>query len=103
LIAIFFFSGVGGGLLTPESILSTTPHEDKRLVGSMLVCMAPTIEGARAIIESDIYYTSGVVSSSTCLFGMKKKADDKRSAKWDTERIVLFPFLSAAPLPLVQM
>ncbi|KAJ7669346.1 hypothetical protein DFH06DRAFT_1321368 [Mycena polygramma] len=49
----------GGSLLTPES----ATEEEKKT--------AESIEAVWAIIEADIYYTSGV---------------------WDPERLVIFPF-----------
>lgn len=50
----------GGGLLAPESIAS--PDAPMKLVGSMMVIEADSIESARKVIESDIYYQTGVVS-----------------------------------------
>lgn len=49
-------------MLTPESIIS--PTAEKKMVGSMMLFKAETIEEVKKIIESDIYYTSGVVSIS---------------------------------------
>jgi len=34
----------------------------KKAVGSLLIVQAVTIDEARKVIESDLYYTSGVVS-----------------------------------------
>ncbi|KAJ6491303.1 hypothetical protein C8R47DRAFT_941259, partial [Mycena vitilis] len=64
---------VGGALLTPESLTGG----EKKMVGSMIIFQAENIEAVRAIIEGDIYYTSGV---------------------WDPERLVILPFASATPL-----
>ncbi|EPS96631.1 hypothetical protein FOMPIDRAFT_1130128 [Fomitopsis schrenkii] len=62
----------GGGLLAPESIAS--PDAPTKLVGSMMVIEADSIESARAVIESDVYYQSGV---------------------WDKEKLQIFPWLQA--------
>lgn len=35
----------------------------KKAVASLLIVKAKTIEEARKLIESDVYYTSGVVST----------------------------------------
>ncbi|KAJ7698617.1 hypothetical protein B0H17DRAFT_1196720 [Mycena rosella] len=65
---------VGGALLTPESLTGA----DKKMVGSILICEAENIEVVRKMIETDIYYTSGV---------------------WDPERLVILPFVAATPFP----
>ncbi|KAF8629139.1 hypothetical protein AX17_005725 [Amanita inopinata Kibby_2008] len=65
---------VGGALATPESIA----REDKRLIGSMFICEAESIEEVKKMVESDIYYTGNV---------------------WDAERIVILPMLLATPIP----
>jgi len=48
-------------MLSPESITGG----ERKLIGSMIVMPAEKLEDVRAIIESDVYYTSGVVSPST--------------------------------------
>ncbi|TDL20330.1 hypothetical protein BD410DRAFT_725993 [Rickenella mellea] len=60
---------LGGAMLTPECI--TTPDAKKEMIGSVLLFEAETIEDVKKIVETDIYYTSGV---------------------WDTEKIVIKPF-----------
>ncbi|KAJ7931265.1 hypothetical protein B0H13DRAFT_1959667 [Mycena leptocephala] len=65
---------IAGALLTPESLLS----DDKKMIGSTFIFEAENIETVKRIIESDIYYTSGV---------------------WDPERIVILPFVAATPIP----
>ncbi|KAJ7512454.1 hypothetical protein B0H11DRAFT_1698841 [Mycena galericulata] len=65
---------VGGALLTPESLTGA----DKKMVGSILILEAENIETVRTMIETDIYYTSGV---------------------WDPERLVILPFVAATPFP----
>jgi len=70
------FIRVGGVLLTPESI--ATPTSDKKMVGSMFICEAENIEEVKKVVESDIYYKTGV---------------------WDPERIVILPFQAATPIP----
>lgn len=47
-------------MLTPESVETATSN--KMMTGSMLICRAENIEAVRKVIESDIYYTTGVVS-----------------------------------------
>jgi hypothetical protein len=69
-------SGVGGALLTPESILPSTPAEDKRILGSGMIMEAASIEEVKKTIESDIYYTSGVVRSLCFLVVESAKAMD---------------------------
>ena len=46
-------------MLTPESIL---PNGAKKMIGSVFVCEADSLETVRSLMESDVYYTSGVVS-----------------------------------------
>ncbi|KAF7975068.1 hypothetical protein HWV62_16140 [Athelia sp. TMB] len=67
---------VGGVTLTPESIESAASA--MKMTGSMLVFHAESIDQVKAVIESDIYYTSGV---------------------WDPEKLVISPFMPAVPLP----
>ena len=45
--------------MTPESL---GPGADQKLIGSIMVFEAVTINEVREIIESDIYYKSNVVS-----------------------------------------
>lgn len=56
------FAGVGGAMLTPESIAS--PTAEKKMIGSVIIFEADSIETVRKAIESDIYYTGNVVSGS---------------------------------------
>jgi hypothetical protein len=55
----FFLSAeFGGPLLAPE----LTDEKDRaKMIGSLMFCEAESIEEVRKIVESDIYYTSGVV------------------------------------------
>ncbi|PCH35758.1 hypothetical protein WOLCODRAFT_156457 [Wolfiporia cocos MD-104 SS10] len=64
------FIKVGGAMLTPESL--TLP--EKKMVGSVFICEAESIEAVRKVVEADVYYTSGV---------------------WDKEKMVILPFVSA--------
>jgi len=66
---------VAGMSMTPESI--NREGEDRIPVGSVLIVEGNTLEEVRNMIESDIYYTSGV---------------------WDPEKLVILPFLSALAL-----
>jgi len=66
---------VGGMLLDPEL------HDDSDLkpaVGSILIVKAESLSEVKAMIESDIYYTSGV---------------------WDREKLLILPFIPATPFP----
>ncbi|GBE83944.1 hypothetical protein BKA93DRAFT_736345 [Sparassis latifolia] len=62
----------GGPLLSPESIAS--PTAEKKMVGSLMIFEADNIETVKKIVESDIYYTSGV---------------------WDKEKLVILPWIQA--------
>ena len=57
---------VGGVILTPESIESAT--STPKMTGSMLIIQAANIEAVKKVVETDIYYTTGVVG---LLFGGK--------------------------------
>jgi len=61
-------------MLTPESLTGG----DKKMVGSLMIFEAENIEAVKTMIETDIYYTSGV---------------------WDPERLVILPFVAATPFP----
>jgi hypothetical protein len=56
-------SEVGGMILTPESIESE--DTEKTVVGSLMIVQAETFNDAKKLVESDVYYTSGVVSCSS--------------------------------------
>jgi uncharacterized protein len=49
---------MGGAMLTPESI---QPGAEKKLVGSTMVIVAESLEDARKLVESDVYWTGNVV------------------------------------------
>ena len=68
--SLMLYTEVGGVTLTPESIESATSA--KKMTGSMLVFHAESIDKVKAVIESDIYYTTGVVSAfrSITLLGL---------------------------------
>ncbi|TEB37487.1 hypothetical protein FA13DRAFT_1705674 [Coprinellus micaceus] len=61
---------------TPESIAS--PDAPKKLIGSTFIYQAESLEEVKKLVESDVYYQSGV---------------------WDPEKIVITPFAPATPLP----
>ncbi|KAI8978199.1 hypothetical protein BD414DRAFT_494898 [Trametes punicea] len=63
---------VGGAMLTPESIKS--PTAEKKMVGSFFICEAESLDTVRKLMESDVYYTSGV---------------------WDKEQMVILPLALA--------
>ena len=46
-------------MLTPDSIV---PGAEKKMVGSVFICEAESLESVRNLMENDVYYTSGVVS-----------------------------------------
>ncbi|KAG8984299.1 hypothetical protein FRB90_005416 [Tulasnella sp. 427] len=62
---------LGGALLTPESL---NDGGSRKMVGSMLLLEAESLEAVTERIESDIYYTSGV---------------------WDRSRLVILPYVKA--------
>ncbi|KAH9987461.1 hypothetical protein BJV74DRAFT_773987 [Russula compacta] len=65
----------GGALLAPELI---DEGGRKKMTGSLIFYEAESIEEVRNLVESDIYYTSGV---------------------WDKEKVVVLPFVPAIPWP----
>lgn len=65
---------LGGALISPDTYQSS----ERRMIGSMGVYQAESLEALREIIEGDIYYTAGV---------------------WDKEKLVILPWVSAFPLP----
>ncbi|KAI0359258.1 hypothetical protein OH77DRAFT_1517799 [Trametes cingulata] len=67
---------LAGAMLTPESIES--PAAEKKMVGSIFVCEAESLEAVRKLMESDVYYTSGV---------------------WDKDKMVILPLGLATHLP----
>jgi len=54
----FFCAEFGGALLAPELV---NEKDRKKMAGSLMFFEAESIEEVRKIVESDIYYTSGVV------------------------------------------
>lgn len=62
------------------------------MVGSMIVIQAESLAEARKKVESDIYWTSDVVSLHLTLDGT---ALSFTSYKWDKERVVIMPFAQA--------
>lgn len=48
-------------MLTPESII---PGAEKKMVGSIFICEADSLETVHNLMVNDVYYTSGVVSVS---------------------------------------
>jgi uncharacterized protein len=47
-------------MLTPESIETVT--SSPKMTGSVLILQAENIDVVKKIVETDIYYTTGVVS-----------------------------------------
>lgn len=56
----------------------------------MMVIEADSIESARAVIESDVYYQSGVVSADRARTLLLT-----RGLQWDKEKLQIFPWLQA--------
>jgi uncharacterized protein len=54
----FFCAEFGGPLLAPELV---DEKDRKKMTGSLMFFEAESIEEVRKIVQSDIYYTSGVV------------------------------------------
>lgn len=52
--------------VTPDS--ADLEGTDRKAVASMLIIKAKSLEDVKAMIESDIYYTSGVVSGDHVYF-----------------------------------
>jgi len=80
-------------MITPNSL--ETEGAPKPL-GSCIIYEAESLDAVKKMVESDVYYTAGVVSalsyvlySRTLLTGIK----------WDREKLVIVPFLSATPFP----
>lgn len=69
----------------------------KKAEASMLIVKADTIDEARRLIEKDVYYTSGVVRSLQ--YALLVHADRVGPIKWDTEKLIILPFVPATPLP----
>jgi len=65
---------VAAPMITPESFQS----KDQKTFGSVIIYEGETLEAVRKMVESDIYYTSGV---------------------WDRDRLVLLPILPVTPFP----
>lgn len=59
--AHFYRVEFGGPLLAPEL---TDENDRKKMIGSLMFYEAESIEKVREVVESDIYYTSGVVRPS---------------------------------------
>lgn len=67
------YTGVGAGVLTSDSA-NATPA-DRKFFGSCLIVEADSLEAAHKLIESDIYYTAGVVRtilSVGCVFFLNR-------------------------------
>lgn len=58
---------MGGPLLSPSSL--GTPEAEKRMVRTLMVLEVGTLDDAKTIVESDIYYTNDVVRKIECLLG----------------------------------
>lgn len=47
-------------MLMPSSIASS--DAEKKMVGSVFICEAESLDAVRELMESDVYHTAGVVS-----------------------------------------
>ncbi|KZT23898.1 hypothetical protein NEOLEDRAFT_1117146, partial [Neolentinus lepideus HHB14362 ss-1] len=79
---------VGGAFVDPVTVSSET----KKLTGSGLIVQAASLEDAKKIIESDVYWTSGVVSISAFLSPTVCMIT-KWLEQWDKEKTVIVPYL----------
>ncbi|KAF7323776.1 YCII domain-containing protein [Mycena kentingensis (nom. inval.)] len=65
---------LGGAMLSPESAAGGEP----KIVGSLVIFQAESLEALRAELENEIYYKAGV---------------------WDREKLVILPFMAVTPFP----
>ena len=86
---------VAGAMLTPESIES--PAAERKMIGSLLILEAKDMEEVRAMVENDIYYTSGVVSFTHPSSALLLDAE-ARIVGYRETRHIAFPACRAAPL-----
>ncbi|KAJ8076964.1 hypothetical protein AAF712_000535 [Marasmius tenuissimus] len=66
---------VGGMMVDPQCDVEAA---QKQAVGSLIIYEAESFEKVKEMVESDVYYKSGV---------------------WDREKLVITPFLAATPWP----
>ncbi|EIN14713.1 hypothetical protein PUNSTDRAFT_130340 [Punctularia strigosozonata HHB-11173 SS5] len=69
------FQKIGGAMLTEDSL--TASAADRKFVGSVMIFEASSIDEVKKAIYEDVYYVNNV---------------------WDHDKLVILPFLSAAPL-----
>lgn len=63
-------------------------------MGSLMIVEGESVEQVRKLMESDIYYTSGVVSTMIeCPFVHQTQPH----CQWDPEKLLIVPFLQAQP------
>lgn len=60
ILSIFLLSGVAGGLLSPDGVGAADPAQ--KLIGSMIIIYAESLDEAKKIAERDVYWTGNVVS-----------------------------------------
>lgn len=84
-------------MLTPDSIAS--PAAEKKMVGSVFICEADSLEAVRQLMESDVYYESGVVSEVTEYIAYEDITDGSGHWQWDREKLLISPLALATPLP----
>ena len=78
-------------MISPE----TYDKPERKLIGSLMVFEAESLEEVRKVIEDDVYYRTGVVRSIFRLVCADADAD----VQWDKEKLTILPWISAHPLP----
>jgi uncharacterized protein len=82
---------MGGAMLTPESI---EPGAERKMIGSTMVVVAESLADARELVESDVYYKSGVVCTTfPRIFNVANKVTSA-TWQWDPEKLVITPFVA---------
>ena len=76
-------------MLTPESVQL---GQEKKMVGSVLIFEAETLDAVKTLVEKDIYYTSGVVCLSSSHY---LSWTETFVVQWDPEKLVIAPFVAA--------
>ena len=75
-------------MISPE----TYDKPERKLIGSLMVFEAESLEEVRNVMENDVYYTSGVVSA---LFNVERRGTVLTVRQWDKEKLVILPLALA--------
>lgn len=84
----------GGALVSPDTL--DKQLTDQKMVGSMIIVEAESLQKCMDLIKSDIYYTTRVVRLffpfliAVLMFGNCGFASSER--QWDSEKLVVLPF-----------